>query len=656
MLPQGSHAHSIETTKTDAAIGTTELLKAQHEALIKVLESWLGSQEDRLSRLLASHVTSPSAAFSADQQYEAPFLSTPRKRPKSLTKKSHTSFVQGADDGSAEQNDLFGSLKSLSATDDAPRDSAASRSSEDSGSRSQAVVSAFEEPVKDSGRSERTQSEVLVSLNLAHLKKKMERDRGKVLALCSAVVVHPAFELSFAILVLVSAFITFLEVHLALESPTADPPALLRPLGHVLGGFFLAEILLRGATEGRAFIFGYGSGWNWFDSFLVASWFVELMVDVVQSLTASKPSAGSTGLSTMRLFRILRIAKMVRLLRIARILRFVRALNLLVLSIVTTLRSLIWASVLLLLIIFTFAICICQSVVDAVRSCAGDDCAMDPEVKRYWGSVPTASLTLFQMITGGKDWDDVARPLMELSEMMLLVLLIFIVFSQFAVLNVVTGVFCQAAVESAQRDREFMIQNILTNKRRFIDAISEQFANMFSRFSPTTDDGITVEDFERNFEAKGVQEYFALLELDATDAWMLFQLLDEDKSGMLDAEEFVDGCLRLKGAARSIDLAKLSKDFRSHSQLFGRELTKLNVQLQAVQEVLDLKQQRPSAHERSHELGFRRQQPKSQQPPRPQRPEMPAAPRLTDPRSSSSGLPGMVSVVPIVGALELETL
>ena len=47
---------------------------------------------------------------------------------------------------------------------------------------------------------------------------------------------------------------------------------------------------------------------------------------------------------------------------------------------------------------------------------------------------------------------------------------------------------------------------------------------------------------------------FNLFELDVRDAISFFYLLDADHSGGVDVEEFVMGCLRVRGQANMIDL------------------------------------------------------------------------------------------------------
>eukprot|EP00933_Yihiella_yeosuensis_P017296 TRINITY_DN14481_c1_g1_i1.p2 TRINITY_DN14481_c1_g1~~TRINITY_DN14481_c1_g1_i1.p2 ORF type:complete len:115 (+),score=21.24 TRINITY_DN14481_c1_g1_i1:637-981(+) len=40
----------------------------------------------------------------------------------------------------------------------------------------------------------------------------------------------------------------------------------------------------------------------------------------------------------------------------------------------------------------------------------------------------------------------------------------------------------------------------------------------------------------------------------------LFNILDSDRDGLLSISEFVDGCMKLKGFARAVDVEKLCRD------------------------------------------------------------------------------------------------
>merc|ERR1712129_247437 len=59
--------------------------------------------------------------------------------------------------------------------------------------------------------------------------------------------------------------------------------------------------------------------------------------------------------------------------------------------------------------------------------------------------------------------------------------------------------------------------------------------------------------------------YFETIDLDLREAEDLFHLIDIDNSGSIDPEEFVNGCIRLQGPAKAIDLATLMSEFHRSS-------------------------------------------------------------------------------------------
>lgn len=61
-----------------------------------------------------------------------------------------------------------------------------------------------------------------------------------------------------------------------------------------------------------------------------------------------------------------------------------------------------------------------------------------------------------------------------------------------------------------------------------------------------------------------VKLWLASMELDASDAFNLFTLIDNSHDGQLSLDELTTGVAKLKGSARSIDLLTL---MREHSEL-----------------------------------------------------------------------------------------
>jgi len=118
--------------------------------------------------------------------------------------------------------------------------------------------------------------------------------------------------------------------------------------------------------------------------------------------------------------------------------------------------------------------------------------------------------------------------------------------------------FCQNAIESAARDKDEMFAEQLACKEYYVCKLQELFGSL----SGSTKKQVTFHEFAQKFEEHEMKAYFAMLDMDTSDAWTLFKLLDTSSSQMINLEEFVDGCLCLRGPARSIDLAKMSYETR----------------------------------------------------------------------------------------------
>merc|ERR1719409_2164532 len=68
---------------------------------------------------------------------------------------------------------------------------------------------------------------------------------------------------------------------------------------------------------------------------------------------------------------------------------------------------------------------------------------------------------------------------------------------------------------------------------------------------------ITWEDFQEKLGCAAIHSYFKTINVDISKARGVFDAIDSDGSGTVDAGEIVDGCLRLKGNAKALDVALL---------------------------------------------------------------------------------------------------
>jgi hypothetical protein len=131
--------------------------------------------------------------------------------------------------------------------------------------------------------------------------------------------------------------------------------------------------------------------------------------------------------------------------------------------------------------------------------------------------------------------------------------LAFITFSVFAVINIVTAVFLDTALSQGNKDRDLVIHEEMDKKSDYV----KELIDLFDELGTMEDGTISMEDFERYLEDEQVAAFFTALRLTINDVGSMFKLLDSDASGTVDLSEFVEGCYRLHGESRTLDLVLL---------------------------------------------------------------------------------------------------
>jgi len=390
------------------------------------------------------------------------------------------------------------------------------------------------------------------------------------------VVKHPMFEGFFASAIIANAILMGVQTDDFAANLTEGPAPEFEVATAGFTILFAVELLANLLCERRSFFTNPSTrAWNMLDFFLVATSTIELLL----TSTATGMQSGG-GTSQLRLLRILRITRLVRIVRITRIVRFIRALRMLVHQIISTLRSLVWGLLLLTILMYGFSIFFTQMALDLIANQADVLSAQETEILgRYWGSVTVGMFTLFKSVTGGISWTEVVAPLAHGSGGASL-FIIYICITQLAVLNVLTGAFCHNAIESAQHDQDLATQSMLANKERYVHRLRQ----LFREFDKDGTGNITILDFLRHLKDEKVKAYFDALELDASDAWAMFKLMDSDMGNTIDVEEFVEGCMKLRGPAKSVDLHKLSKEHQRMAKRLTSRVRRMDEALYALAE------------------------------------------------------------------------
>lgn len=370
-------------------------------------------------------------------------------------------------------------------------------------------------------------------------------------------IVHSkAFDACFIIFILINAMLA--GVRSELPSTKQDEIWDISIANALFTFAFLLELVARVLAHGcNAFVYSVDAVWNLFDVLLV----LVSCVDFIMHNVFFRDSAAGSG-STLTV---------ICLLRALRLVRFVAPLRVLLKMIFSTLRTLIWALIMLASIIYGFAVVFTQA---AIQELATDSMTREERdgLFKYFGTLGRSFYTLFMAMSGGLDWGGPAQVLGDAQAALLVLMVIFISFVFFAFLNTVTGLVCHKAMESARRDEEEMATQRLRDKKYFTATLSKIFARVDTHSTGV----MTLWDFEEALETEDIQACFAALDLDITDAFDLFKLIDNDVDGQVEVQEFIEGCLRFRGPATSMDIAQLDASNKMLSKKMNHILSVLS--------------------------------------------------------------------------------
>lgn len=114
--------------------------------------------------------------------------------------------------------------------------------------------------------------------------------------------------------------------------------------------------------------------------------------------------------------------------------------------------------------------------------------------------------------------------------------------------------FVNTAIESAGADKDLATLKQLQKKVENMSALQE----VFQEIDQHDINGVTLDDLEDALSEEKLGTFLESLGISTDDAWSLFMLIDADHNGIVDLEEFVQGCMQLRGPAKSLQLAKMA--------------------------------------------------------------------------------------------------
>lgn len=224
-------------------------------------------------------------------------------------------------------------------------------------------------------------------------------------------------------------------------------------------GIFILEMLLKLVVYRLDY---FKDAWNWFD-----------MIIIIASVFS-----GLAFLSALRVFRVFRVFRSLKALRSLKMVSNLRPLQIIIQAIGKAIPSISWTVVLMALIYYIFSIIGVTMFGQAF-----------PE---WFGTIPRAMYTLFQVMTL-ESWSmGISRPVMEVFPEAWMYFVPFVLISSFIVMNVVVGIVVNSISEvteiSKKPDPEENNDSKETTINEEIAAVREHLAKLEEMLAQTNAD------------------------------------------------------------------------------------------------------------------------------------------------------------------------
>jgi len=188
-------------------------------------------------------------------------------------------------------------------------------------------------------------------------------------------------------------------------------------------------------------------------------------------------------------------------------------------------------------------------------------------IRDNWAGMNSALMSLTFSLTGGDDYGNIMRPFFLINSMYGWLYILLLITVTLCFFNVVVGIFVQDSEDIVAWDRNLVLTNAV-KKNDFTEDILRQ---LFYEIDKNRTGEISLKEMRMALMRPDIRAWFLHLDIDmASNAKVFFDLLDDDYSGLVNAQEFVNGCARLKGGAKPLSLESLVIETRRLSETVNR--------------------------------------------------------------------------------------
>jgi len=170
-------------------------------------------------------------------------------------------------------------------------------------------------------------------------------------------------------------------------------------------------------------------------------------------------------------------------------------------------------------------------------------------VNHMFGSGHRALYTVFEMTFSGCWPNFASRVVKEVNPLFAAYFAFYVTFVSFGMVKIISSLFLRETMQQAARDADLMIKQQAKKSQR----LKQHLSDLFDEADTSGDGTLSIEELDELLSHPKVCLWLGELGIDASDAHLLFDLLD-DGDNAISKSEFIEGITRIKGEARAQDL------------------------------------------------------------------------------------------------------
>eukprot|EP00401_Gymnodinium_catenatum_P073262 CAMPEP_0117493150 /NCGR_PEP_ID=MMETSP0784-20121206/18950_1 /TAXON_ID=39447 /ORGANISM="" /LENGTH=590 /DNA_ID=CAMNT_0005287995 /DNA_START=80 /DNA_END=1852 /DNA_ORIENTATION=- len=336
------------------------------------------------------------------------------------------------------------------------------------------------------------------------------------------VICHGIYQGFMGVLTIFSVIMLIFETDIEAKQETIKG-TWLQPTTLAVLAFFVIDVVLR--------IFVYRA--EFFQRFLDQLDLFIVLIDVLLDLVFGMLPEGIPSVSFLKVFRIIRLS------RIFGSMSEFQELYLIMLGIVSSVRALVFGSILLCVALVVFSILAVQYMHPETLRLHNEGFFADCEdCHSAFSSVRKSTMTFMRTVIAGDSWGQLAVPLVENSSVSAVILFLAFITLNLGLLNTIAAVIVDRQAQARESDHAYM--RMLQNEE-----LSQSYSLLQDIFEEMDVDGsgaFDVQEVMAHYDTTAeLRELLNAMDIYKSDLPVIMDMIDTDGSGDVTYKEFVAG-------------------------------------------------------------------------------------------------------------------